>query len=143
MTITGAGDEAMKTSEGLLAAADATDNPHVVFLALLAYGDALRDADPVAAYYVRCRGLRIAQDSGNRQSEPNLAVSLSRLAATHGDPMDAFDYLMLAIATTITLVAHVGSQISCPVSGLMSPGCPMGHETETNHLWCRSASPLA
>jgi hypothetical protein len=34
LTITGAGDEAMKTSEGLLAAADATDNPHVVSLAL-------------------------------------------------------------------------------------------------------------
>ena len=34
LTITGAGDEAMKTSEGLLAAANATDNPHVVSLAL-------------------------------------------------------------------------------------------------------------
>ena len=83
----------MKTSEGLLAAADATDNPHVVSLALLAYGYARRDADPCAAYYVRRRGLRIAQDSGNRQSESNLAVSLSRLAATHGDPMYALNYL--------------------------------------------------
>ena len=69
----------------------------MVSLALLAYAYARRDADPVAAYHVPRRGLRIAQDSGNRQSESNLAVSLSRLAATHGDPMDAFDYLMLAI----------------------------------------------
>jgi len=97
LIITGAGDDAMKTSEGLLAAADATDNPHVVSLALLAYGYARPDADPCAAYHVRCRGLRIAQDSANRQSESNLAVSLSRLAATHGDPMCAVDYLMQAI----------------------------------------------
>ena len=45
--ITGAGDEAMKTSEGLLAAADATDNPRVVSLALLAYGYAA--AAPILA----------------------------------------------------------------------------------------------
>lgn len=97
MTITGAGDEAMKIAEGLLAAADAADNPHVVSLALLAYAYARRDADPCRRVSRLRRGLRIAHDSGNRQSESNLAVSLSRLAATHGDPMDAFDYLMLAI----------------------------------------------
>ena len=38
LNIAGVGDEAMKTSEGLLAPADATDNLHVVSLALLAYG---------------------------------------------------------------------------------------------------------
>jgi hypothetical protein len=90
LIITGAGDDAMKTSEDLLAA-DATDNPHVVSLPLLAFGYARRDANPCAAYHVHRRGLRIAPHSGNRQSESNLAVSLSRLAATHGDPMDAFD----------------------------------------------------
>ena len=93
----GAGDEAMAASESLLAAADATDNPHVVSVALLAYGMARRDSDPVAAYDVLRRGLGISQDSGNRQSESNLAVNLSILAATHGDPMDALEYITLAI----------------------------------------------
>ncbi len=97
LTFAGASDEAMAASESLLAEADATDNPHVVSLALFAYGFARRDSDPLAAYGVLRRGLGIAQDSGNRQSESNLAVSLSRLAAAHGDPMDAFDYITLAI----------------------------------------------
>ena len=97
LTFAGASDEAMAASESLLAEADATDNPHVVTLALFAYGFARRDSDPLAAYGVLRRGLGIAQDSGNRQSESNLAVSLSRLAAAHGDPMNAFDYITLAI----------------------------------------------
>ena len=83
--------------EGLLAAADPPTIPTWSPWALLANGYARRDADPCAAYHVRCRGPRIAQDSANRQSESNLAVSLSRLAATHGDPMCAVDYLMQAI----------------------------------------------
>lgn len=97
------------------------------------------------AYHVHRRGLRIAQDSGNRQSESNLAVSLSRLAATHGDPMYAFDYLTNAgDPQPLSRSSHTqGLKFRVPVSVLTSPGCPMGHETETNRLWCRSASPLA
>jgi predicted ATPase len=97
LNVAGAGDEARAASEGLLAAADATDNPQVGCLALLAYGVACRDADPVSTYDVLRRGLRIAQDSGNQLTESHLAMALSRLAATHGDPVDAFDYLALAI----------------------------------------------
>jgi hypothetical protein len=97
LVIAGAGDEAMAASESLLAAADATENPHVISVALFAYGLARRDSDPVAAYDVLRRGLRVAQDSGNRQSESNLAVILSMLAATHGNPMDALEYVTLAI----------------------------------------------
>ena len=87
----------MAASESLLAAADATDNPHVVCVALLAYGFARRDSDPVVVYDVHRRGLRITQESGNHQSESNFAVSLATLAATHGDLMDALDYITLAI----------------------------------------------
>jgi predicted ATPase len=93
LTIDGDGDEAVAACGGLLAAADATDNPHVVCYALLAYGFAHRDADPVAAHDAHRRGVRIARDSGNRFAESHLA----RLAATHGDPFDAFDFLTLAI----------------------------------------------
>jgi len=97
LVIAGAGDEAMAASESLLAAADATENPHVISVALFAYGLARRDSDPVAAYDVLRRGLRVAQDSGNRQSESNLAAISSTLAATHGNPMDALEYVTLAI----------------------------------------------
>jgi predicted ATPase/class 3 adenylate cyclase len=93
----GAYDEAIAASEGLLAAADTASNPRVASWALLAYGWAYRDADPAAAYEVDRRALTLAQDSGNRWIESILAVNLSRIAATHGDPVDAFDFLTLAI----------------------------------------------
>ena len=43
------------------------------------------------------RGLTIAEATGNRQIESHLAGSLARLAAVHGDPADAFDYLTRAM----------------------------------------------
>ena len=97
LTLAAADDEAMAASEGLLAAADAAENPHEVVYALFAYGIARRDTDPAAAYDLHRRGLATAQASGNRQDESYLAVSLSRLAASHGDPMDTLDFLTLAI----------------------------------------------
>ena len=65
--------------------------------ALLAYGVAFRDADPVRALDALRRGLVIAQDSGNRANESHLALNLSRLEAEHGDTVSAFDHFTLAI----------------------------------------------
>ena len=39
----------------------------------------------------------IAQDSGNRFAESQLATGLSRLEAEHGDPLAALDHITLAI----------------------------------------------
>ncbi|MGZ8715020.1 MAG: ATP-binding protein, partial [Mycobacterium sp.] len=97
LTIADGSDEAMTASDGLVAAADATDNPAVRAFALLAYGMARRDADPAAAWDVLRRGLTVAQDSSNRQIESHIAVSLARLAAAHGESTDAFDFLSLSI----------------------------------------------
>jgi predicted ATPase len=97
LNIVGAGDEAREVSEDLLAAADATDNPELACAALLAYGVSHREVDPAVSYDVLRRGLRIAQDSGNERAASDFAASLSRVAATHGDPVDAFEYLALAI----------------------------------------------
>ncbi len=97
LVIAGAKDEALMASDGLLATANATDNPQVACSALLAYGFAHNEADPTAAYDVLRRSLNIAQDSGNRFVESHIADTLSRAAAAHGDPIDAFDYLTLAI----------------------------------------------
>jgi hypothetical protein len=90
-------EEAVAAAEDLLIAANATDNPQVASFALLAYGFVRRSTDPVDAYHVLRRGLKIAQDSGNLWVETQIAINLSRLAATDGDPMDAFDFLTLAI----------------------------------------------
>ncbi len=97
LTSAGAGAEAVAACEGLLATADATDNPGAAALALAAYGYAQTGVDPAAAHDIARRGLRIAQVSGNRWVESVLATVLSRLAAAHGNPTDTFDYLTLAI----------------------------------------------
>ena len=97
LVIAGSSDEAMAAAKGLIDAAEATRNPHALSYALLAYGFAFRDADPVRALDALRRGLVIAQDSGNRASETHLAPSLARLEAEHGDPVAALDHLSLAI----------------------------------------------
>jgi predicted ATPase len=89
----GDGDGARLASKGLLAAADATDNPNTACFALVAHGIAHRDTDPVAAYDVQRRAVMLARESGNRQMEMAAAVSMSAFAAAEGDPVEAFDYL--------------------------------------------------
>jgi hypothetical protein len=96
LTLAGATDEAMVTSERVVTTAYATDNPAVLAYVLLARGMIFRDTDPVAAYDVDRRGLTIAQDSGNRLIESHPAGNLS-IEASHGDPLHAFDYVTLAI----------------------------------------------
>jgi tetratricopeptide (TPR) repeat protein len=93
----GADDEALAASAELPDAAAAADNPQVVSYALLAYGIANRDADPVAAYDAHRRGQKIAQDSGNRQIESYHAGNLSRIAAGQGQHTDALEYVTLAL----------------------------------------------
>jgi hypothetical protein len=97
LTVEGSADETMAAANGLAAAAEATRNPYALSFALFAYGLAFRDADPAGALDALRRGLVIAQDSGNRFNETQLAVGLSRLEAECGDALAALDYNMLAI----------------------------------------------
>ncbi len=97
LALAGSGGEAMDWAEGLIEAAEATGNPYLLGLALLAYGLAFRDADPVGALNALGRGLVIAQDSGNRSVAAAVANGLARLEAEHGDTVSAFDHLTLAI----------------------------------------------
>ena len=95
----GEGDDARVASEGLLPAADATHNPMTACFALLAYGLAYHDADPVVAHDALRRALTVAADSGNRQME-SAAVAVTLLwmvAATESDPIHFFEYLTVAI----------------------------------------------
>jgi predicted ATPase len=97
LTVAGAGEEARAAANGLIEAAEATHNPFAFAYALYAYSWPFRDTDPVRALEALRRGLVIAQDSGNRYIESNLATGLSRLEAEHGDPLAALDHITLAI----------------------------------------------
>jgi predicted ATPase len=97
LAFAGSGGEAMDSADGLIEAAEATGNPHMLAWALLAYGVAFRDADPVGALNALGRGLVIAQDSGNRSQASAVAPFLARLEAEHGDTVSALDHLTLVI----------------------------------------------
>ena len=97
LKIAGSEDEAMAATKGLIDAAEATRNPHVLSFALVAYGAAFLDADPDRAREAMRRGVVIAQDSGNRANETHLAARLADLEAQHGDPLAALDYFLVAI----------------------------------------------
>jgi predicted ATPase len=97
LAIAGAGEEARAAANGLIEAAEATHNPCALAYALHNYGYAFGDADPVRALEALRRGLVIAQDSGNRNIESQLATALSRLEPEHGDPLAALDHITLAI----------------------------------------------
>ena len=105
----------MAVANGLIDAAEATHNPCALSFAL-SPRLAFRDADPDRARDALRRGLVIAQDSGNRETESLLAALCARLEAKHGDPLAALDYVTLAIrnyhdAGNITYIA-------------CAPGCP-------------------
>ena len=93
----GAAEEARAVANGLIGAAEATQNPYALACALFGYGNAFGSADPARALEALRRGLLIAQDSGNRFLESLLATGLSRLEAEHGDPLAALDHMSLAI----------------------------------------------
>jgi predicted ATPase/class 3 adenylate cyclase len=90
-------DEARAASDALLADAEAINDPGAQSFAFLAYGYAWRDSRPHAAYEALRRGLKIAQDSGNKMTESYIAVNLSGLAGAHGAPMETLDFLTRAI----------------------------------------------
>ncbi len=97
LTVAGCGEEARAAANGLIEVAEATGNPTALSFALYAYGYAFGDADPATALDAQRRGLVIAQESGNRNTETRIAGSLSRLEAEFGDPLAALDYVALAV----------------------------------------------
>jgi predicted ATPase len=97
LTVAGCGEEAMAAANGLIEVAEATGNPAALSFALYAYGYAFGDADSAAALDAQRRGLVIAQESGNLNTETRIAGSLSRLEAEYGDPLAALDYVALAV----------------------------------------------
>ena len=140
LSVAGATDEAVATLKGLLSAADATDNPAVLGYALLAYGLAYRYTDGVAAYDAHRRGLTIAQDSGNVLIESHLAGTLAQLAAVHGEPTDAFDYLTLAIRHFYD--AGSFSHLRVPLAILVTVFDRLGHHEPAATMSAFATTPL-
>jgi NAD(P)-dependent dehydrogenase (short-subunit alcohol dehydrogenase family) len=93
----GAHVQAIAAANELIDRADTIVNPWALSYALLAYGMASCDADPLRARDALRRGLAMAQDSGNRTNVSHLANVLGRLEARHGDPLAALEHLALAI----------------------------------------------
>jgi tetratricopeptide (TPR) repeat protein len=93
----GSREEAMAAAKDLIIAADTIPNPWAHSYALLTYGIAWCDADPLGARDALQRGLVMAQESGNRYNESHLANILGRLEAKHGDEAAALQYLARAI----------------------------------------------
>ena len=71
LSLAGSGGEAMDSADGLIEAAEATGNPHLLALALLAYGAAFHDADPVGAL----NALRPGSGDRSRQRQPRHRVN--------------------------------------------------------------------
>ena len=141
LSAAGSGGEAMDSADGLIEAAEATGNPHVLAWALFAYGVAFRDADPVGALNALGRGLVIAQDSGNRARASALANGLALLEAEHGDSVSAFDHLTLAIRNWHN--AGNTTSIRLPLAGLAALFDRLGRYEPAATIAGFALSPLA
>ena len=89
--------DAVVATNGLIDAAERTDNPYVLSFALFTCGYALIDADHVGALEALRRGMAVAHYSGNSAAELRMVITLARVQARYGDPLQAFDYIALAI----------------------------------------------
>jgi hypothetical protein len=97
LAMTGAHDEAMEASEDLDHADRVTENPAVICWALIGYGHARLDTDPVSAFEAHRLGAKIARETGNRLLGTYHTANLSRLAAKHGDSMQMLDFIEISI----------------------------------------------
>jgi predicted ATPase/class 3 adenylate cyclase len=103
MALTNAGrsKDALSVATGLVDAAEATHNPYLVSMALLAYAMARREEDPIGALDAVHSGLVVARESGNRANETYLAmvlaVTLVQIEAEPADPLTVLDNTALAI----------------------------------------------
>jgi predicted ATPase len=90
-------EEAIAATAGLIEAAEATGNPWSLSFALLGFGAAHIHADPVGALEAGRRGLRVAEDSGNRGNGTTLATVVARIEGEYGDSLRALHYIAVAI----------------------------------------------
>jgi predicted ATPase len=104
LTNAGRPQEALTEATGLIEAAEATRNPFAVSFALLAYGMACSTENHPRARDALRKGLRVAQESGNRTNESyfamTLAMTLDRMEVEPGVSAAALDNITLAVRNT-------------------------------------------
>ncbi len=125
----GVNDEAAAVSEGLLPMVESTDNPTFAAWAIFAYGTAHRDRG--SARRLRTPSVEVstlAQESGNRQTESNIATMLTMLAVDHGEPTDALNYSTVSIRNHIRLGQFLPR---AEILWLPSSRCSTGSGTRT------------
>jgi predicted ATPase len=93
----GSADEAMANAEGLMEAANASENPLMLTFAAAACSFPPATSDPTRGADVCREGLAIAQESGNRFNESLLAFNLARIEAREHPTAQAFDHVKVAI----------------------------------------------
>jgi hypothetical protein len=121
LNIVGSCDEAIAAAPDAVDAAEATQNPYALSYALLAHGFACREAHPDRALDALRRGLAVAQESGNRNNESNLAMTIARQEAELGDLPAALDHVTLAMRnfldagnTEVIRVAAIRAEVTAP-----------------------------
>jgi predicted ATPase len=98
LTLSGRADDAAALANDAVIAAEASDNPLSLCLALGAFGLTFVNIDPPAALAAFRRGLVIARESGNRQHETFNLSHLARLEVHEGDLGSALEHLASAIS---------------------------------------------
>jgi hypothetical protein len=112
LAVAGRYDEALAAADGLIAAAEATENPYVLSFVLWVYGYALREVHPVEAMHALRRGMIVAKETGNRTNLTYLSAVVSLLECTHGDKFAALD----DVTTTIRNFHNAGNTIQIQTS---------------------------
>ncbi|ORW29442.1 cyclase [Mycobacterium paraense] len=97
LAVAGSVAEARDAADGLVEAAEATGNPHLLATSLWSHGAAFGGVDPIGALSALGRGLVIAQDSGNRTIASGLANFVALHEVEQGDTLSALDHLSPAI----------------------------------------------
>jgi hypothetical protein len=134
----GSAEEAMDATSGLIEAAEATANPFMLSFGLFAYSYAFREAAPARAVEAARRGLVVAQDSGSRLTETQLAITLGRLEAENGEIASAFDHLSLAIRN----YHDSGDTNTTPLAALAALFDRLGHHEVAATIAGFALSPL-
>ena len=97
LAVAGRSEEALAAADGLIAAAEATENPYVLSFVLWVYGYAMRQAHPVEALDALRRGMIMAKETGNRTNVTYMAGILALLESAFGDPFAALDNVTMVI----------------------------------------------
>ena len=109
----------------------------------MAHGLAYHDADPVAVSDALRRALTVARESGNRQMESAVAVTLWMVGATDRDPTEFFPHLTVAIRHYYD--AGNAANLQNPLAILASLLDSLGHHEQaaTNSGFAATAFTLA